>query len=118
MGLAFGISKKNKVCAILAIIYGGLGVLTSLLSFRRLFAKVAILGAYITAYQKISRYYQLKSQYEFDSDDRIASYFRKEPASFKIRHLVMIIALILGLIGGIYGISSVVSEVGGAEQQI
>lgn len=113
MGLAFGISKKNKVCAILAIIYGGLGVLTSLLSFRRLFAKVAILGAYIAAYQKINRFYQLKSQYEFDPDERISSYFRKEPASFKIRHLVMIIALILGLIGGIYGISSVVSEVGG-----
>lgn len=118
MGLAFGISKKNKVCAILAIIYGGLGVLTSLLSFRRLFAKIAILGAYITAYQKISRFHQLKSRYEFDSDDRIASYFRKEPASFKIRHLVMIIALILGLIGGIYGISKVVSDVGGAVSSV
>ena len=113
LGLAFGISKKNKACAICAIIYGGLGVLVNILSLRRIFIKVFILGTFITAYQKINRYHQLKAKHEFDSDDRIASYFRKEPASFKIRHLAMIIALILALIGGITGILKVASSVGG-----
>ena len=118
MGLAFGISKKNRVCGILAIIYSGLGILTSLLSLRRIFFKIAILGAFITAYQKTTRYYQLKSQYEFDPDERISSYFRKEPATFKIRHLVMIIALILGLIGCISGVSSIASSVGGVVNEV
>lgn len=118
MGLAFGISKKNKACGIFAIIYGGLGVLVNILSLRRIFIKVFILGTFITAYQKINRYHQLKAKHEFDSDDRIASYFRKEPASFKIRHLVMIIALILALIGGITGILKVASSVGGTVSSV
>ena len=70
MGLAFGIGKKNRVCSVLAVIYGIFGVITAVFSTllqsvtgrvrragRKIVTKVAIVGTFIAAYQKITRFH-------------------------------------------------------------
>lgn len=110
MGLAFGIERKSKGCALAAVIYSSLALLLGLFSgIRGIALKIAIIAAYINTFQKLKEFYQLKAKHEFDPDERIRSYFEKEPMTFKMRYILMITCVLLGLgvaVGGIGGVTS------------
>lgn len=128
MGLAFGVGRKNKVCAVLAVVYSILRAVVTLLSDfltiatggtvrrmgRRLVSRIGIVITFIAAQQKIKRFHELKARYEFDPNEKISRYFVKEPLTFKFKYLIMIIAVAIGLVASVVSIGKVATEVGSA----
>ena len=113
MGLAFGIERKSKGCALAAVIYSCLALAAGFLSsgVRGIALKIAIIAAYINTFQKLREFYQLKAKYEFDPDEKIRSYFEKEPMTFKMRYIIMITCVLLGLGVAVGGVSDFSSDI-------
>lgn len=112
MGLAFGIERKSKGCALAAVIYSGLALLLGLFSgIRGIGLKIAIIAAYINTFRKLKEFYQLKAKYEFDPDENIRRYFEKEPMTFKMRYIIMITCVLMGLGVAVGGVSDFSSDI-------